>query len=187
MNKSVRTLEQRTPLEELVKRFAHTRGGGVAFRKLNAPKKLAFLRGDGKAPGPRLRRFLKTRPLVPSRKEPFELIFSPGGAPEKTIAMVKLTVQFPSGKVRKLAFRPTLSECRKGRFTIPGLKSGAAGHLYISARVYYSDGSTFSDAFLTTVLSRNPHQLVISPRTWLVSGRAGRVEYDWDDRRRTMR
>jgi hypothetical protein len=181
MNKTVRTLEQRTPPEELVKRFAHTRGGGVAFRKQTAAKKLAFLRGDAKIPGSRLRRFLKPRPVVPSRKEPFELTFSPGGAPEKTIAMVKLTVQFPSGKVRKLTFRPTLSECRNGKFTVSGFKSGAAGHLYISARVYYNDGSTLSDAFLTTVVSHNPHQLVISPRTWLVSGRAGRVEYDWDD------
>jgi hypothetical protein len=45
--------------------------------------------------------------------------------------------------------------------------------------VYFRDGSAASDALLTTVLSRNPHQLIITPRTYLPSG-TGRVEYDWD-------
>ena len=180
MKKTVRTREQATPPKDLIKRFAHVRGGNAAFRKLSAARKLAILRGEAKAPGRGVSRFIRFRPSIPKRRQPFELVFSPRGGAKRSIAMVKLTVQFPSGRVRDLTFKPTAGECRSGKFSVPGFKSGAAGMLYVSARVYYSDGSTKSDALLTTVLSSNPHQLVISPRTWLVSGRAGRVEYDWD-------
>ena len=179
--KSVRTLERATPAKDLIKRFAHSRGGCVSFRRQPAAKKLAFLRGKRGVTVPGMRRVLKTAPATPRRGKPFDLAFGSIPRSRGTIAMVRVCVQFPSGQVRHLEHRPSPAACRAGRFTIPGLRSGSAGDLYVSARIYFNDGTTISDASLTSVLSRNPHQLVITPRTWLVSGRAGRVEYDWDD------
>ena len=139
------------------------------------------MRGKRGVTVPGMRRVLKTAPATPLRRKPFDLAFGSIPRNRGTIAMVRVCVQFPSGQVRHLKHRPSPAACRAGRFTIPGLRSGSAGDLYVSARIYFNDGTTISDASLTSVLSRNPHQLVITPRTWLVSGRAGRVEYDWDD------
>jgi hypothetical protein len=166
-----------TPPEELAKRFPHLRGGAALFRKQGAKQKLDFLRGRTKLALPGVRRFLAVAPKVPARNEPFSLALTGG---KKRIALVKLVVQFPSGMTRELQYQPD-RKSRDPRVVIPGFTSGSAGDLYVSARVYYKDGTSASDALLTSVISRNPHQLIITPRTMLVSGRAGRVEYDWDD------
>ena len=173
----VRVREKATPAEDLARRFPHLRGGGARFRKQSAARKLDFLRGRVKPALPGVRRFLAIAPKVPSRHEDFSVSVTAG---KKRIAMVKLLIQFPSGVTRELQYQPERQPKGRERMSIPGFRSGSAGDLYVSARVYYQDGSAASDALLTSVISRNPHQLVITPRTMLVSGRAGRVEYDWD-------
>jgi hypothetical protein len=109
------------------------------------------------------------------RGRPFDIVLQ-----DRTARLIRLMIQFPSGHTTTLEYAPSARERRARRVVLPGFQSGSAGDLYLSARLYRADGSTASDARLTTVLSANPHQLVISPRTWLVSGLAGRVEYDWD-------
>lgn len=171
-----RTAERATPPEDLVLRFPQLLGGARAFRTQTPARKLAYLRGRSSTKSLRM---LSLTPPNPSRRRPFVLeLRLPRG--KRKAAVARLHVRFPSGTIRALDYRPTPSQRRKGRILLTGFESGQAGDLYVSARVYFTDGSTSSDARLASVLSLNPDQLVITPRVWLVSGRAGRVEYDWD-------
>lgn len=176
-----RAVERRTRPDELVRRFPHARGGSAAFRRLPAAKKLSFLRAAERGQVRGVKRFLAVNPRNPVRGQSFELAIRKNAVNnERKIALIKFTIQFPSGQIRPLEYRPISTSRSDGKIIIPGLQSGAAGDLYVSARIYYRDGGTASDALVTTVLSSNPHQITISPRAWLVSGLAGRVEYDWD-------
>jgi hypothetical protein len=168
-------------LDELVRRYPHLRGGSAAFRRLSSGQKLKFLRGPRRAKVAGASESISCSPRVPATHEPFELVCAhAAGRKGQQIVLIRVHVRLPSGKTHDLDYRPRPGEVRAGRMTIPGFQSGSAGDLYVSARIYFRDGSTASDAFLTTVLSRNPHQLIISPRNYLVSGNAGLVEYDWD-------
>lgn len=176
-----RSQEGATPVAEVVKRFPFLRGGSPGFRKLSARDKLTFLRGKSPLAMGRTPRLVAFDPPAPHRDEPFAIVVGGTSRRRAAVSLIKLTVQFPSGKTETFEVRPDAGARAASRHTIAGFRSGTAGDLYVSARIYYADGSTVSDARLVTVLSRNPHQLVIEPRVWLVSGRAGRVEYDWDD------
>ena len=172
--------ERKTSTEEICHRFSYLRGGSAQFRKLSDSQKLSFLRGKNYKKFSFLKRFLRFKPETPNRNTSFALIINVQNK-SKEISLLKLDIQFPSGNSRAIQYQPTVQEAKKGLIVIEGFQSGTAGDLYASVRAYFKDGSTLSDVLLTSVLSLNPHQLVISPRTWLVSGRAGRVEYDWDE------
>jgi hypothetical protein len=114
-----------------------------------------------------------------SRRRPFDVVLRlPAG--KKVAAMARVQIIFPSGTRREFEYQPTRSDRASKQITLGGFSSADAGDLYVSARVYFTDGSTISDAWLTSLLSANPDQLVITPRVWLVSGNAGLVEYDWN-------
>ena len=116
-------------------------------------------------------------PLTVTRKDAFAISFN---IPEnKKAVLVKLQVRFPSGKTEDIEYVPTEKKS-KNKFFLEGFISADAGDLYTHARIYYADGGVQSDAIKTIVLSKNPDQLVISPGTYLISGRAGRVEFDWN-------
>jgi hypothetical protein len=118
-------------------------------------------------------------PFGVSRRRPFNVVLRlPAG--KKAAQLARVHIIFPSGTTRELDYVPSRSERARRQITMRGFTSADAGDLYVSARVYFSDGSTVSDALSTSLLSENPDQLVITPRVWLVSGNAGRVEYDWD-------
>ena len=122
---------------------------------------------------------LSVKPEKLVRREPFTIeLRLPSGARKGDL--VRLEVRLPSGKTQSFEHKPSAAEIAARLIRFEGFRSGSAGELYASTRVYFRDASTASDAMLASVLSPNPDQLVITPRTWLVSGRAGRVEYDWD-------
>jgi hypothetical protein len=177
----VRTGESETTADYRVLRFPHLLGGSPKFRSLSPEKRLQYLRG--RTPSKELQgrtRILSFRPGKPLRQKPFEVqIHLPAGRLRK-IALVRLEVRFPSGNIQKLDQVPVAGEPRQTALSLGTFQSDAAGDLYVSARVYFSDGGVVNDALLAVVLSDNPDQLVVSPRVWLVSGRAGRVEYDWE-------
>src|SRR5437868_6679694 len=82
-------------------------------------------------------------------------------------------VRVTSGAVDTLDYKPLRAELERGRITLGGFESGGAGDLYVSARLYFKDGSAASDARLTSVLSSNPVQLSILPRVWAGYGHPG--------------
>jgi hypothetical protein len=148
---------------------------------MSAERRLQYLRGL--APSKKLRgrpRFLSFHPERPVRQRPFEVHIQLAPRQLRSIALVRLDVRFPSGNTQRLDCIPHAVDQGQTRISLGSFESDAAGDLYVCARVYFSDGSVVNDALLAVVLSENPDQLVISPRVWLVSGRAGRVEYDWD-------
>ncbi len=169
-----------TPPELRAVRFPHILGTVKPLRHKDAAQRIAFLQGRGGRAPRGVRRFLSFRPGTPRRGEPFEVevkVPQLGGA---KVSLVTLAVRFPSGVDRELSYRPKGRERTAGPIRISGLNSGCAGELCVAARLYLSDGRCLSDARLASVLSRNPCQLVVTPKLWLVSGRAGRVEYDFD-------
>ncbi len=178
--KKARMIEAGTDPELRVLRFPHLLGGSPAFRTQTATKRLAFLQG-GRRPGKQAStpRFLSFVPAKPVRRKPFDVRIEASRAHRAGIALVRLEVRFPSGNIQAIDHVPDAGNA--GCLTIGPFESDAAGDLYVSARVYLVDGTALDDASLAILLSENPDQLVISPRVWLVSGRAGRVEYDWDE------
>jgi hypothetical protein len=177
----IRTAEGETPAEQRILRFPHALGGRPQFRELPAEKRLQHLRGAtlGKN-GKGRSRILSFHPLKPARRRPFDIRIAPAAQSLRRVRLVRLEIRFPSGNIQKLDYAPSALAPRQKYISIGPFQSDAAGDLYVSARVYLSDGSVQTDARLVVVLSANPDQLIISPRVWLVSGRAGRVEYDWD-------
>jgi hypothetical protein len=175
--KAARTAERPTRDEERIRRFPFLHGGNRTFRSLSAEKRLAHLQGTSE--GGRARRMIAISPSRPVRRKPFNVILQIQGR-KKTAALARIQVIFPSGMTREFDYKPSRAERTSGRLTLRGFSSAQAGDFYVSARIYFTDGSTLSDARLASVLSANPDQLVITPRAWLVSGNAGRVEYDWD-------
>jgi len=179
MQKSERELrgaDSATAAEERVRRFPHLLGGSRAFRSLSPERRIAHLQGESAS---RQRRMLSVKPAKPVRAQPFRIELKlPSGA--RKADLVRLEVRLPSGKTQALEHAPSPAELGARLIRLEGFRSGSAGELYVSSRVYFEDGSTVSDATLASVFSRNPDQLVVTPRAWLVSGRAGRVEYDWD-------
>ena len=120
-------------------------------------------------------------PQMPIRKKTFAILLHlPKG--KRSASLIRLQLRFPSGTIREIDYEPSKLERNKGHVRLDGFQSDQAGDIYVSARAYARDGSTISAALLGTVLSTNPDQLVITPKVWLISGRAGRVEYDWDTR-----
>jgi hypothetical protein len=177
-NKSTRTAEGPTRDEDRIRRFPFLLGGSSAFRSQSAAKRLEFLRGAGERG--RARRMIAIAPDKIVRHKPFEIGLRLPARKKVAAALARVEVVFPSGTRREIEYSPTRSERDHRQMTLRGFASADAGDLYVSARVYFADGSTGSDARLVSVLSENPDQLVVTPRVWLVSGNAGRVEYDWD-------
>jgi hypothetical protein len=175
-----RVTEGETAAERRLLRFPHLLGGNAKFRSLPAEKRLRHLRGDERSKARDRSRFLSFEPGTPVRRKPFNVQIHLDAARLRKIAFVRLEVRFPSGNIEKIDYIPTSASRDQGHCSIGPFQSDAAGDLYVSARVYLSDGGVVNDARLCVLLSENPDQLVISPRAWLVSGRAGRVEYDWD-------
>ncbi len=179
--KPARTAESETLAEDRILRFPHLLGGSPQFRSLPAEKRIQHLVGGARnKKGERPGLLLSFDPLTPARQQPFEVRLTPFTKRIRNIELVRLEIRFPSGNIQRLDYRPSEVHPRQKFISIGPFESDAAGDLYVSARVYFSDGSVLNDARLAVVLSTNPDQLVISPRVWLVSGRAGRVEYDWD-------
>jgi hypothetical protein len=179
--KQARTAESETAAEYRVLRFPHLLGGSPQFREMSPEKRIQYLRG--RTPNKNLRgasRILSFQPERPLRQQPFEIVVDLPAGRLRSVALVRFEVRFPSGNIQKLDHVPSAMEREQKRIAAGPFQSDAAGDLYVSARVYFSDGGVVNDACLAVVLSENPDQLVISPRVWLVSGRAGRVEYDWD-------
>lgn len=179
-NQHVRFQEGATSAAERLLRFPHLLGGTRAFREQTAEQKLAFL---AKKRGPKRQssaRSLSFEPPQPLRREPFHIRVRPHKQPRRHVELVRLEVRFPSGNIQHLDCPPSFDERDRSSLSFGPFQSDAAGELYVSARIYYADGAVESDALLSLLLSANPDQLVVSPRVWLVSGRAGRVEYDWD-------
>jgi hypothetical protein len=175
--------EGERPPEQRVLRFPYLLGGSPHFQALSPLKRLQYLQTGKNLPRKlRLQRFLQFDPGSPGREEEFSIAIlkRPFLKSGKKLSFIRMEVRMPSGSTHRLEFLPEQVEESADRWVVPGFRSQAAGDLYASARLYFSDGSTLSDARTTLVLSRNPDFLVISPRVWLVSGRAGRVEYDWD-------
>ncbi|ODR19236.1 hypothetical protein BHQ19_25020 [Mycolicibacterium porcinum] len=137
---------------------------------------MAFLRGDKALFHPRMLSFI---PETPSPAETFSVALDLSRHPLE-VELVRFEVRLPSGRTAKVDYIPTRRQLAAGQFAIDGFRSARAGDLYASARVYFADGVCRSDALLASVISRNPDQLVISPRVYLTGSRAGRVEYDWD-------
>ena len=179
--KHARTAESETSPEYRVLRFPYLLGGSPAFRALPAKKRLQFLQGAPVEKNQRsASRMLGFQPAKPVRQKPFTVAINLPARRLGTIALVRLEVRFPSGHIEKLDYAPSKDELLQKSLSIGPFQSNSAGDLYASARVYFANGAVANDACLAVVLSENPDQLVISPRVWLVSGRAGRVEYDWD-------
>jgi hypothetical protein len=171
-----RTAETATSLDERIRRFPFLLGGSRAFRSQTPRQRLDYLSGESRS---RAKRTISIDPPDATRRQPFDIVLRlPAGT--KVAAMARVQIIFPSGTRQELEYQPTRSDRARRRITLGKCFSADAGDLYISARIYFTDGSTVSDAWLTSLLSANPDQLVISPRVWLVSGNAGRVEYDWD-------
>jgi hypothetical protein len=170
-----RISELPTRSEDQILRFPFLLGGSPAVRNMTAEQRIAHLRGDHKNE----LQIIRFDPPKPIRKKRFALLLRlPKG--KRSAALIRLQVRFPSGTIREIDYEPSMLERKKGRVRLGGFQSDQAGDIYVSARAYARDGSTISGALLGTVLSANPDQLVITPRVWLISGRAGRVEYDWD-------
>lgn len=179
----VRAEDRAMPAEQRILRFPHLLGGDVRMRALGAEERLAYLESDRTVPGVRdRRRFVGFAPASLARDEEFFVTLDTKGFGERggSLAFVQLEARLPSGRTHRLAFLPEHVEERQGVLIVPGFRSQAAGTVYVSARLIFADGSTCSDAGTARVLSRNPDQLTLTPRVWLVSGTAGRVEYDWD-------
>jgi hypothetical protein len=170
----IRALDKKASESHLIKKFPHLLGGSVKFRKKSAKEKLKFLEVTQKAAGTRLISFL---PFKVTRNSEFSICIN--NEKDKKVGLAKFQLQFPSGRTENFDYTPYEKESA-GKIILGGFASADAGDLYLQARIYYADGSVQSDAIKTLVLSMNPDQLVITPRTYLVSGRAGRVEYDWD-------
>jgi hypothetical protein len=169
--------------EQRVLRFPHLLGGLPKFRKLRAADRLRHLqRSEGSEQFPHLQRVIQITPDSPARDEEFSIAISkrPFSGMEKKIAFIRMEVRMPSGSIHRLEFLPEEVEESQDEVIVRGFSSQAAGDLYVSARIYFSDGSTLSDARTALVLSRNPDYMAITPQVWLVSGGGGRVEYDWD-------
>jgi matrixin len=175
-----RAQEAETHSEVLLKRSLHGTGGSRALRRLSPTARLAHLRGSERSALPGHTRFLSVKPEVPRRNQPFSLCIALPEYPRAGVALVVLELRMPSGKRHVMTLSKDELERRGHSIEVGGFHSGTAGDLSVSARLYLDDGSTLSDARIATVLSVNPHQLVIDPRVWLASGRAGRVEYDFD-------
>lgn len=168
--------------EQRVLRFPYLLGGAPSFRTLSAAKRLLYLEGAKLRNQPHLQRIIQIVPEQLTRDEEFSISISkhPFADTDTVLAFVRMEVRMPSGSTHQLDFLPEQMNENPETLTVTGFRSQAAGDLYVSARLYFSDGSTLSDARTTLVLSRNPDFMVITPRLWLVSGLAGRVEYDWD-------
>jgi hypothetical protein len=151
------------------------------MRSLSARQRLEYLRGNTPRALKDARRFLALVPESPCRGEHFALRLDLPRAAARELDLARFEVIFPSGKTSRFDYRPAAAARKRGVLAIEGFKSAEAGELYASARLYFRDGSVRSDACLTSVFSTNPDTLAVTPRTLLVSGRAGRVEYDWDD------
>jgi hypothetical protein len=170
-----RVIESSTRSEDQILRYPFLLGGNPAARNLTAEQRLSNLRRDSK----NKHQIVSLQPQVPRGRKRFAVLLTlPKG--KRNVGLIRLEVRFPSGTIRKIDYVPSASERKKGSIKVDGFQSDNAGDIYISARLYLFDGSTISAALLRNILSMNPDQLVITPRTWLVSGRAGRVEYDWD-------
>lgn len=176
-----RLKEELTSTDIRIKRFPYLWGGSTKFRKLDSKTKLNYLFNDYSLDLLNFQRFIQFDPKIPARKKDFALCITNPLPEAREAVLVKVDIIFPSGKRELLEYMVPPEDRENSTFIISGFQSAFAGELFVSARIYFSDGSTVTDARITTVLSQNPHQLVITPRVWLVSGRAGRVEYDWDD------
>jgi hypothetical protein len=177
----IRAKESETPWDIRAKRFPHILGGSPAMKSLSARQRLDYLRRKTQRKLKGAKRFVTLAPESPYRGEKFALRLDLPRTAASSLDVARFEVVFPSGRTSRFDYRPTATDKKRGALLIEGLKSGAAGDLYASARLYFKDGSVLSDARLSSVFSRNPDTLSITPRTMLVSGRAGRVEYDWDD------
>lgn len=180
MAKKPRTLEAETTWDIRARRFPHLQGGSPAMKALSARQRVEYLRGKPQK-SVKTRRFVSFSPAEPYRGEPFDVLFKLKPSQVRSVDFIRCEIVLPSGRTCQVDYRPSPGDKRAGKLALRGLKSGSGGDLYASARVYFRDGRTQSDAHLTSVFSRNPDTLSITPRTMLVSGRAGRVEYDWDD------
>lgn len=174
-NAIVRAGDFQTPENILAKKFPHLRGGNAAFRIKPVKEKLQFLSIDEKLTS---KKYLSFSPSAVKRNEGFSInIFNKAG---KSIELVRIRLILPSSKSQTIEYAPPKKEEASKQLILDGFTSAYAGDLYADVRIYYADGSVTSDAVKTLVLSRNPDQLVITPRVYLISGRAGKVEYDWD-------
>jgi hypothetical protein len=169
--------ERASTPEERMRRFPFALGGHPRVRRLSARKRLDQLKGN-RSNIKGITRFLRIEPTVPRPRESFSVRARfPIGL---RVALVSLEVRFPSGTIRRLDRAPTPKERANGDVLVSGFESAKTGDLYVSATAYFEDGSSRSDARLTSIISTNPDHLTVTPREWLASGLAGRVEYDWD-------
>jgi len=174
-NSENRALEVSTRSEELILRYPFLLGGSPSSRNITPKQRIINLRGDTK----NKHQIINLEPSTPIRRKRFAIVINlPKG--KFNVGLIRLNVRFPSGTIREIDYKPSMSERKKGSFELDGFQSDLAGDIYVSLRAYLLDGTTFSEAILATVHSMNPDQLVITPRVWLISGRAGCVEYDWD-------
>jgi hypothetical protein len=178
--KDPRAKESETPWETRSRRFSHILGGNPAMKSLSAKQRISHLRGK---PQKKLKgmRFVTFSPEEPTRHKKFNIHLKLTRSQIATVDFVRFEIVFPSGNTKRLDYRPTTAEKKRGVISLNGLRSGTGGDLYASARVYFKDGKVACDARLTSVFSKNPDTLSVTPRSMLVSGRAGKVEYDWDD------
>lgn len=166
--------ESAMPAKRLIKRFPHLLGGNAAFRAKTPAAKLKDLDSKSRK---KTKGLLSFTPDVVKRYDKFSISLN---SLEKEIVLVKFHMRFPSGKSEDFEYAPSKADLSKSSLSLDGFVSAYAGDLYVQGRIYYADGTVTSDAVKTLVLSKNPDQLVITPREYLISGTAGKVEYDWD-------